>query len=244
MTKFFRKIRQRLLVENRFGKYLIYATGEILIVIIGILIAIQINNWNENQKNEKKIASLLKEIKKNLIGEIKDSQSIIEYYSKKDSLLNLVVTNKITRQDYKCDVSLYSPHTAILNWKNIEINRNAYNNLILISGEIPSKYESLYENLHKLYDTDGNYIQERAEKLYSKMTDFYKYLKENKEWYSEIALFGKVEDAAIDYFLNDPFYKNYVYEYYDDAKQLQYAIKDYKEQAEIVYNKIIELEKK
>lgn len=51
MIKFFRRIRQRLLQENRFSKYLLYAVGEIILVVIGILIALQINNWNENIKS-------------------------------------------------------------------------------------------------------------------------------------------------------------------------------------------------
>jgi hypothetical protein len=50
MIKFFRRIRQQLLTENKFSKYLIYAIGEIILVVIGILIALAINNWNENQK--------------------------------------------------------------------------------------------------------------------------------------------------------------------------------------------------
>ena len=51
MIKFFRKIRQNLLSEGKTGKYLKYAIGEIILVVIGILIALQINNWNENRKN-------------------------------------------------------------------------------------------------------------------------------------------------------------------------------------------------
>jgi hypothetical protein len=50
MIKFFRKIRQNLIRDNRLGKYLLYAFGEIILVVIGILIALQINNWNEHQK--------------------------------------------------------------------------------------------------------------------------------------------------------------------------------------------------
>lgn len=50
MIKFFRKIRQKLLSENKFSRYLIYAIGEIVLVVIGILIALQINNWNEERK--------------------------------------------------------------------------------------------------------------------------------------------------------------------------------------------------
>ncbi|MEY8848557.1 DUF6090 family protein [Psychroserpens sp. XS_ASV72] len=52
MIQFFRKIRQDLLSEGKTKKYLKYAVGEIVLVVIGILIALQINNWNENRKNE------------------------------------------------------------------------------------------------------------------------------------------------------------------------------------------------
>ncbi len=55
MIKFFRKIRQDLLSKGKTGKYLKYAIGEIVLVVIGILIALQINNANENRKiNETK----------------------------------------------------------------------------------------------------------------------------------------------------------------------------------------------
>ena len=55
MIKFFRKIRQKLLTENKLSKYLIYAIGEIILVVIGILIALSINNWNEDRNNRKLI---------------------------------------------------------------------------------------------------------------------------------------------------------------------------------------------
>jgi len=60
MINFFRKIRQKLLSENNFSKYLIYALGEIALVVIGILIALQINNWNENKHILKKEIDILK----------------------------------------------------------------------------------------------------------------------------------------------------------------------------------------
>jgi len=67
MIKFFRKIRQRLLSENKFNKYLVYAIGEIILVVIGILIALQINNANENAKENKVLKGYLQNISKNLI---------------------------------------------------------------------------------------------------------------------------------------------------------------------------------
>jgi hypothetical protein len=50
MIKFFRKIRQGLLAENKFTKYLAYAFGEIILVVIGILIALQLHNWSDYKK--------------------------------------------------------------------------------------------------------------------------------------------------------------------------------------------------
>lgn len=49
MINFFRKIRQQLLNQNKVSKYLLYAIGEIVLVVIGILIALQINNWNQTR---------------------------------------------------------------------------------------------------------------------------------------------------------------------------------------------------
>jgi len=69
MIKFLRKIRQKLLSENKFSKYLIYAIGEIVLVVIGILIALGINNWNEENKKvaeeSEYLVNLLAEFKTN-----------------------------------------------------------------------------------------------------------------------------------------------------------------------------------
>ena len=62
MIKIFRKIRQNLLTENKFRKYLLYAIGEIILVVIGILIALSINNWNEKQKDLAKEELILKQL--------------------------------------------------------------------------------------------------------------------------------------------------------------------------------------
>jgi len=49
MIKFFRRIRQKLIMENKIGKYFKYAIGEIILVVIGILIALQVSNFNEQR---------------------------------------------------------------------------------------------------------------------------------------------------------------------------------------------------
>ena len=66
MIKLFKNIRKRLLSENRFSKYLLYALGEIILVVIGILLALQINSWNQQRQMIKKEGQFLNEINENL----------------------------------------------------------------------------------------------------------------------------------------------------------------------------------
>jgi len=96
MIKFFRHIRQRLVIENRFSKYLLYAIGEIILVVIGILIALSINNWNTAQKDIAKeqqiLLSLQEEFKQN-IKELKfDHQLNLSSINAVTTLLNFDIS--------------------------------------------------------------------------------------------------------------------------------------------------------
>lgn len=71
MIKFFRKIRQQMLSENKFSKYLLYAIGEIILVVIGILIALQINNKNQHGKDKVEELKILKSLEKEVASNIK-----------------------------------------------------------------------------------------------------------------------------------------------------------------------------
>jgi len=79
MIKFFRKIRQKMLTENKFSKYLIYAIGEIILVVIGILIALQINNLNESKKEQNILEASLISLKLNLQEDIISLNAQIDY---------------------------------------------------------------------------------------------------------------------------------------------------------------------
>jgi hypothetical protein len=78
MIKFFRQIRQKSISGNKFNKYLIYAVGEIILVVIGILIALQLNMWREQQKNEQVEINYLKGILNNLNQDIYELSGLIE----------------------------------------------------------------------------------------------------------------------------------------------------------------------
>ncbi|MBC3847906.1 hypothetical protein H8K90_16035 [Winogradskyella echinorum] len=86
MIKFFRHIRQQLISENKTGKYLKYAIGEIVLVVIGILIALSINNWNEQRKVRTNERELLSSILKDLIIDENRINEHIKYYQDDQSM--------------------------------------------------------------------------------------------------------------------------------------------------------------
>ena len=89
MIKFFRKIRYNLMETGKTGKYFKYAIGEIILVVIGILIALQINNWNENRQKKNLERDYLSEIKENLVRDTLNINKTLHFSSKKiDSIVN------------------------------------------------------------------------------------------------------------------------------------------------------------
>ena len=89
MIKFFRKIRQNLLSEGKTEKYVKYAFGEILLVVIGILIALQINNWNENRKANGLAEKYISEIKADLGNDTLTFNTALKRLNKTLSLIHI-----------------------------------------------------------------------------------------------------------------------------------------------------------
>ncbi len=101
MVKFFRKIRQNLLMENKTGKYFKYAIGEIILVVIGILIALQINNWNKKRKINNEIESVFSLLEQELETNIKQGNNFLNYGYRRDSVQTMFNQNKVTQIHYK-----------------------------------------------------------------------------------------------------------------------------------------------
>jgi len=79
MMKIYRNIRQKLAAENSVAKYLRYAIGEIVLVVIGILIALQVNNWNEHQKQKKQETIYLQDLSIDLKKQIQLQDNYIDF---------------------------------------------------------------------------------------------------------------------------------------------------------------------
>src|SRR6056297_1515181 len=154
MIKFFRKIRQNLLSEGKTGKYLKYAIGEIVLVVIGILIALSINNWNENRKERNKEQIVLENLKEDFLA----NQSIIdrslavhkyhldELYSYLKHLGPSVPA--LTDSIYKFDVSDYGKLNLIDSTLKAVINTDIFG---IIQNELLKKKLSTYPSTFAAY---------------------------------------------------------------------------------------------
>ena len=135
MIKFFRKIRQNLLMENKTGKYFKYAIGEIVLVVIGILIALQINNWNQQriQNNEEQLA--LRNLKQDFEYNYNTLDSVLALNKKNIALqfdiLNHTGNKPKPNSEFEFNVLL----NALSDTKEF-LPRNSYLNDLVNSGSL------------------------------------------------------------------------------------------------------------
>ena len=131
MLKFFRHIRQSLLIENKFSKYILYAIGEIILVVIGILIALQINNWNTARQNNITNTKLLEKLKIELQQNItrlnylnRDNAGYTQLIKNNDSVLT-ILSKGATPEDIDLLVKRpYVSNTLNLNSSTYEEMKN------------------------------------------------------------------------------------------------------------------------
>lgn len=194
MIRFFRTIRLKLLTNNNIKKYLLYAIGEIVLVVIGILIALKINNWNDGQNvklEEVKTYSDVKEQIQQNLEEITKLDSLNHYYKSLYDRGNLIISNK----KWESIDTLAYIAMNLSQYSDFHGNDNIYESLVnsgdiklIKNTEIQKKLqnlESTYRYMNKLEDIQweiiikelspelrgvinySNFHIEKPEKLYS-----------------------------------------------------------------------------
>ncbi len=137
MIRFFRNIRQQLASENKAMAYLRYAVGEIVLVVIGILIALQVNNWNSSRIEKNKESVYFNNIKRDLIEQNKSidaqmnfeldisktAKPILSYYKKNhkfhvDSAFTSAISSLTNRKTF---VKINPTYTELLSSGNVDI---------------------------------------------------------------------------------------------------------------------------
>ena len=137
------------MAENRFSKYLFYAIGEIVLVVIGILIALQVNNWNEDRKQTRKEIALLKELQSNL-NDTKNAIDTSLTWNRKNLEWNEYLLASIHANDaYQNKFDTIFGHLPY--WDTPFLTQNAYQNIntlgvdIISDTKLRKKIVDLYE---------------------------------------------------------------------------------------------------
>jgi len=239
MFKFFRKIRLGSISKNRLGKYFIYAIGEIILVVIGILIALNLNNQNEQRKTETKVELIFTEIMEDLIADIKATEMPMKYFAQRDSTIYLILSDQVTYDDYANNTLPWI--NSMLKWhNNVDLTQNAYDNLIRNLDAVPIKFKPVIKDLNKLYGYYKIFLKESDKKLAEFINEGYSFGSNNYSWFY---IENKSQfNESIKFKLENFRYRNDIHEYrgLGIGNQLRWSI-IYRKRAIECYKKIAEL---
>ncbi len=178
--KIFRKFRQRFLIENNFIKYIFYAIGEIVLVVIGILIALSLNNWNESNNRKK----LEKNLYNDLIEELQiDLREIVgnrlynqKYLARYNQASQIILSDK----EMKLVDTLGIIATELTNFSDFRNEGTAYQKL-MVSGKIDlvsnDNILNSLQNLGILYIYINRLEKNQEQYMYTIVPKLTKYLR-------------------------------------------------------------------
>jgi uncharacterized protein DUF6090 len=154
MIKFFRKIRYDLMEKNKTGKYLKYAIGEIILVVIGILLALQINTWNTERISDKKMITYLDNLKDDLKTDTLAFSHRINFYKdfleNKKKLLSLSHFENIPTDSLE---NIFFP-----TYGNYEINTTTFTKISNLGISEISKNDNLSRKIYEYYTSKLKYF--------------------------------------------------------------------------------------
>mgnify|MGYP000150308232 CR=1 FL=1 len=203
MISFLKNTRRKLLAESKAAKYLIYALGEIFLVVVGILIAFQIENWREVQKQNELTEHLLDNVFIEIQRNFEETEEIVSECVKDLALTDRILDGELTKEDYLNDLGL---KFAAKNFTFSELHSEAFDVLIKHSADVPKKYSPVIERLKLLYTSYQSRVHYTFEKLLKNIHDDAQYYKRNYEWYG--AAGEDYREGFATYATTNPMYKN------------------------------------
>ena len=168
MFRFFRQLRKNLIGNGQVRRYLFYALGEIALVVIGILLALQIDAWNEERLDRKKEILYLKEIRANLEDDLSNVVYSIDFNLKKDSVIRACLNSMLnapSNREAMLEISRNMPLLA--EFSIYTQNRVAYDNMLSAENIDLISTDKLRIDLSAFY-ADQNLLvgtQERVKQL-------------------------------------------------------------------------------
>jgi hypothetical protein len=204
MIKFFRKIRYDLMEKNKTGKYLKYAIGEIILVVIGILIALSLNNWNEKRNLKNEEIKLLKEMRAALLSDKDDIISNIREHSsaaKSCTILLRIISDNLPYND-----SLDFHFANALNTTKFGHTSSPYETL-KIKGPDLIENDSLRLLLNTYFDTTVGY---QFDLQNSTQRDFEAAKERQFELFTSLRFWDKMKPVNYNQLMGNNYYKSWL----------------------------------
>lgn len=203
MIKLFRKIRQNLINEGKTSKYIKYAIGEIVLVVIGILIALSINNWNENRKDKAKESVYLKQIHTEFLENKMQFERIKKFHLKSLESCNWMLANQPFK---KVDLDSLRYHSL---WARVAYTFDPSQSSVesLISSGSINLIENveLREKLIRWQDLITDYLEEEKEMRKFTLDHFIPFILDHFKLYTDEERFDEVlnfEQKQLEKYLN------------------------------------------
>lgn len=159
MIRHFRRLRQRLLSENRFTRYLAYAAGEIVLVVAGILIALQINNWNDARKDRAQELGYLANIRADMVANIAEMDRTLAERNGRIAAAKRILAH-FDGQPIDDPSAFNADGINIYNWERYYQGNNTYQELVN-SGNFALLSNNTIKNM--LLDIELQYTKMKSE---------------------------------------------------------------------------------
>jgi len=164
--KFFRRIRASLIPRNGFRKYLLYAFGEIVLVVLGILIAVSINNWNEKRKLEGEVLQIVKQVRGKIDKDLNSIQLLRNIIKEDLKLYNSFLSLENIFAEEKRYAQQQAPYLVTIYVEFLDYDRVISNSLSKATQlndslslkllEVDQLYNSADKSLNKMEELIGN----------------------------------------------------------------------------------------
>jgi len=227
MLKIFRKVRHNMIKNKKVTSYILYAIGEIILVMIGILLALQVNNWNENRKQKENLNNILRIVSYDLETDTLVAGQVAKLYDTLQVKSNLIINKQLKKENYQDCLACTSLTTF---YSPLNIQTKGFELLKNVSSETTNQKDSLVTNIIQIYSLYKPVIDKNNERLENEVM---KNLNELKEypWFVDLSQ-GKFNKDMIAYFTESEDYRKRVVLHNMLASNNHLTIvKDYKRQA-------------
>ncbi|MEM6517261.1 MAG: DUF6090 family protein [Bacteroidota bacterium] len=230
------KNRKSSISEKGLARYLVYAVGEIILVVIGILIAVSINDWQENKKEEKLLKTYLKDYRNDLLVDSTMVGINLRMLEQRDEGFKMVMSDTLKREDLFENPITFN---LITTYNPVKLQSKGYNELLSYVGKNETKKDSLIQNIIASHSAYNELLEMAMKNISEDIADNMRYLKNNKPWIGRL-MTGKLDEEITDYFLSIDYQNRSAVHATLVFGNLQVFLKQYKAYIEEVLPKIEE----